>query len=92
MQPSQDLEDVESEWNDENADDAENATPSRQLVPTVNQPETALVRPYLYPPAPGVVSNAASISQVSRLCLFTCRTQKGTAVGRLSVPVLRLHA
>eukprot|EP00892_Ulva_mutabilis_P002952 jgi/Ulvmu1/12658/UM094_0014.1 len=53
-QVSQDLEDVESEWNDENADDAENATPSRQLLPAVNQPDVAS----LLPPAaviPGAV-------------------------------------
>lgn len=39
---SEDLEDLESEWNDENADDAENATPPRQLMPPVNQPDTAV--------------------------------------------------
>lgn len=40
---SEDLEDEESEWNDENADDAENATPPPQLLPPVNQPD-AVVR------------------------------------------------
>lgn len=48
---SEDLEDEESEWNDENADDAENATPPPQLLPPVNQPDSA-VRQRPLKPAP----------------------------------------